>query len=75
MELEERYMLMFLMDCENKFNKNNDWFYLTDDDFIDAGFGKDKVKLRKTRNSLVEKGLIAFNRGGFGKKSKYMVKI
>lgn len=72
--MEERYMLIYLLDCEDKFNKKNDWFGLTDQDFIDVGFGKDKVNLRKTRNSLIDKGYIEFNRGSFGKKSQYKFK-
>ena len=69
--MEERYMLLYLLDCENKFNKVNDWFGLTDDDFINIGFGRDKVILRKTRNSLIERGWISFKKGAFGKKSQY----
>lgn len=69
--LEERYMLLYLLDCENKFNKKDDWFGQTDDDFINIGFGKNKQVLRKTRNALVEKGLIFFKRGSVGKKSLY----
>lgn len=69
--MEERYMLIYLLDCENRFNKFNEWFGLTDQDFINVGFGKDKVVLRNTRNSLVEKGMILFNKGCFGKKSQY----
>lgn len=73
MELEERYMLLYLLDCENKFNKKDDWFGLSDQDFIDIGFGKNKVVLRKTRNSLIEKGWISFNKGSFNKKSQYKI--
>ena len=71
LSMEERYMVMFLLDCENYFNKQNDWFNLTDDDFIKMGFGKNKVVLRKTRNSLIERGWISFKRGIAGKKSSY----
>lgn len=69
--MEERYMLIYLLDCENKFNKLNEWFGLTDEDFINIGFGRDKVVLRKTRNSLIEKRFISFKKGAFGKKSQY----
>ena len=69
--MEERYMILFLLDCENKFNKKDDWFGLTDQDFIDIGFGKDKVVLRKTRNSLIDRGWLSFKKGSFGKKSEY----
>lgn len=69
--MEERYMLMFLLDCENKFDKIDDWFSLTDDDFINVGFGRDKAVLRRTRKSLVEKEMISFKRGGVGEKSQY----
>lgn len=69
--MEERYMLMYLLDCENRFNKKDDWFSLTDDDFINVGFGKNKVVLRRTRNALLEKGWIDFQRGAVGKKSLY----
>ena len=72
--MEERYMLMFLLDCEDKFNKKDDWFGLTDQDFIDVGFGKNKAVLRKTRNSLVERGYIEFKPGKFEKKSQYKFK-
>ena len=71
LSMEERYMLMFLLDCENKFNKKDDWFGLTDEDFINVGFGKNKVVLRKTRKSLLEKEMICFKRGVLGKKSQY----
>ena len=71
MTMEERYMLLYLLDCENRFNKNGDWFGLTDQDFINIGFGKDKEVLRRTRNSLVEHGMILFKKGGVGKKSQY----
>ena len=68
----ERLMMIFLLDCENRFNKFGDWFSLTDEDFIEKmGFGKDKVVLRKTRNSLIERGWISFKRGIAGKKSSY----
>ena len=69
--MEERYMLMYLLDCENKFNKRNEWFGLTDADFINIGFGKDKEVLRRTRNSLIEKGQICFKKGAVGHKSQY----
>lgn len=72
MTMEERYMLMYLLDCENRFNKKDEWFGLTDEDFINVGFGKNKTVLRKTRKSLVEKGMISFKRGVLGKKSQYM---
>ncbi len=71
MTMEERYMLMYLLDCENRFNKKDEWFGLTDEDFINIGFGKNKTVLRKTRKSLVEKGMISFKRGVLGKKSQY----
>ena len=69
--LEERYMLMYLLDCENRFNKKDEWFGLTEEDFVNVGFGKNKTVLRKTRKSLVEKGLISYKRGVLGKKSQY----
>ena len=69
--MDERYMLMYLLDCENKFNKKDDWFGLTDADFINIGFGKDKEVLRRTRNSLIEKKMVFFKKGGVGKKSQY----
>ena len=71
--LEERYMFLFLLDCEDKFNKRDDWFGLADDDLINVGFGKDKVILRRTRRSLVEKEIIAFKRGAAYKKSMYKI--
>ena len=73
LNMEERYMLLYLLDCENKFNKKSDWFGLTDQDFINIGFGKDKEVLRKTRNSLIEMGIIQFKKGSFGKKSSYLL--
>lgn len=69
--IEERYMIMFLLDCENRFNKKDEWFGLTEEDFVNVGFGKNKTVLRKTRKSLVEKGLISYKRGVLGKKSQY----
>jgi hypothetical protein len=71
--LEERYMLLYLIDCENKFNKEDNWFGQTDDDFINIGFGKNKQVLRKTRNALIEKNLIFFKRGKVGSKSEYKI--
>ena len=71
--MDERYMLMYLLDCENKFNKKDDWFGLTDADFINIGFGKDKEVLRRTRNSLIEKKMVFFKKGGVGKKSQYKI--
>lgn len=69
--MEERYMLMYLLDCENRFNKKDEWFGLTDNDFIEIGFGKDKEVLRRTRNSLIQRGFIFYKKGGLGKKSQY----
>ena len=46
-------------------------FGLTDADFINIGFGKDKEVLRRTRNSLIEKKMVFFKKGGVGKKSQY----
>ena len=71
LNMEERYMLLYLLDCENKFNKKSDWFGLTDQDFIDIGFGKDKEVIKRTRNSLIEKGIISFKKGSFKNKSQY----
>jgi len=71
--MEERYMLMYLLDCENRFNKKDDWFGLTDADFINIGFGKNKIVLRRTRNSLIERKLICFKKGAVGYKSQYMI--
>lgn len=71
LSMEERYMMLFLLDCENHFNKKNDWFSLNDEDFIDIGFGKNKVVLRRTRNSLIDKGILEFKKGSFDKKSQY----
>lgn len=73
LEMNERYMLLYLLDCENRFNKKDEWFGLTDQDLIDTGFGRDKVILRKTRNSLIEKGWISFKKGAFDKKSQYKI--
>lgn len=70
---EERYMLLYLLDCENKWNKNGDWFNLTDADFIRIGFGKNKIVLRQTRNSLIDQRIILFEKGGVGQKSKYKI--
>ena len=72
LSMEERYMLMFLLDCENRFNKKDEWFGLTEEDFVNIGFGKNKAVLRKTRKSLIEKGFISYKRGVLGKKSQYM---
>lgn len=71
LNMGERYMLMFLLDCENRFNKKDDWFGLTDEDFINIGFGKDKEVLRRTRNTLIGRGMISFKKGRVGKKSQY----
>ena len=68
--LNERYMMLFLLDCENRFNKTNDWFSLTDEDFIHVGFGKDKQVIRSTRKKLLERQWISFKRAA-GKKSLY----
>lgn len=72
--MEERYMTLYLLDCENKFNKKGEWFTLTDQDLIDIGFGKDKEILRKTRKSLIEKGYIEYQPGKFKTKSQYRFK-
>lgn len=71
--MQERYFFVYLLDCENRFNKNGEWFELVDEDFINIGFGRDKVVLRQTRNSLIERGWIEFKRGGNGVKSKYRI--
>ena len=71
--MEERYMMLYLLDCENRFNKKYEWFGLTDEDFINIGFGRSKEIIRRTRNSLIDKGMIAFQRGSVGEKSQYMI--
>lgn len=71
--LEERCMFLFLLDCEDRFNKRDDWFCLTIEDLFNIGFGKNKTVLRKTRKSLIEKGLIEYIKGISGKKSKYKI--
>ena len=74
MELKERYMLLFLLDCENKFGCRDNWFSLADSDFISAGFGSDKSKWKKYRDSLIQRGWIEYKRGGSGQKSRYRFK-
>ena len=37
---DERYMLLFLIDRENKFNRVGEWFCLTNAELIGIGFGK-----------------------------------
>ena len=73
LNLNERYMLLYLLDCEDKFNKKDDWFGLTDDDFINIGFGRDKEVIKRTRNSLIDKGYIEFKGGSFKNKSQYKI--
>ena len=74
MKMEERYMLLFLLDCENRYNCCDDWFCITDEDFIKAGFGKNKTRWKKYRDKLVRIGWIDYEKGGPGKKSKYRMR-
>lgn len=71
--LEEKTMLCFLLDCEDKFKKNGEWFNLSDEDFIAAGYGSCKSRWRKYRDGLISKGLIEFKKGGPGRKSRYHI--
>lgn len=74
MTAKEKLMIVYLLYCENLFNKHGDWFNLTDDDFVEKmGFGKNKVVLRKTRDSLIDRGCISFKRGVYGNKSSYKI--
>ena len=71
---DERYMYMFLLDCENKFNKEDDWFGITNTDLKDAGFGSNESVLRNVRKGLLDKGMIEYKPGHAGFKSKYLIK-
>ena len=71
MEPWERYMLLFLLDAEDRFNCSGEWFCLTDKDFINAGFGSDKRRWKKYRDSLIQRGWITYEKGGPGRKSRY----
>lgn len=71
----EREMMIYLLDCENRLQKEGKWFGVIDDDFINIGFGKDKRILRETRDSLIAKGQIQYKKGGPGHKSQYMVML
>ena len=73
MELEERYMLIFLLDCENKYGKHNEWFSVSNKEFINIGFGKNKSRWKKYRDSLIERRWISYKEGGKGKKSQYRI--
>ena len=69
----EQHMLMFLLDCENRFQKEGKWFNLTDNDFMEVGFGSCRSRWRKYRDDLCSKGLIDYRQGHSGKKSEYKV--
>lgn len=73
MELEERYMMLFLLDCENRCKCQDEWFFVGDKDFMNVGFGSDRRRWKKYRNSLVQRGWIEYERGGKGMKSKYKI--
>lgn len=72
--MDERYMYIYLLDCENKFNKMGSWFGITNSDFIEAGFGKNQSVLRNVRKGLIEKGLIDYKPGHSGVKSRYLIR-
>ena len=73
MTMEERYMMLFLLDCEDRYNCSDDWFCVCDTDFINAGFGRNKNRWKKYRDSLVQRGWIEYIKGGPGRKSKYRI--
>ena len=72
--MDERYMYLFLLDCENKFNKMGETFAITNEDFKSIGFGKDEVVLKRSRAGLVKKGYIEYTPGSKGRKSQYLIK-
>lgn len=73
LEIEEREMLMYILDCQNRFKREGKWINLTDEDFINIGFGKCKSRWRKYREGLISKGLVIYRKGGRGRKSGYKV--
>ena len=72
--MDERYMYLYLLDCENRFNKKGEWFNIGNKDLIGIGFGKDTNVLKKARKRLIEKGYIEYHPGGRGKESEYKIK-
>ena len=69
----EREMLIYLLKCENKFQKEGDWIWVSNDEFISIGFGKDKRILKETKDSLVSKGFIEYKKGVNKNKSQYKI--
>ena len=72
--MEERYMYLYLLDCENKFNKMGEAFNITNEDLKAIGFGKDEVVLKGARTGLIDKGYIEYTQGNRGRKSNYLIK-
>lgn len=72
--MEERYMYLYLLDCENKFNKMGEAFNITNEDLKAIGFGKDEVVLKRARTGLIDKGYIEYIQGNRGRKSNYLIK-
>lgn len=73
MTMDERYMYMYLLDCENKFKRVNDSFCITNEDLKGIGFGKDEVVLKRARSGLIAKGYIEYTPGARGRKSLYKI--
>lgn len=67
---EEKAMLAFLIDRQNKFN--TDWFGFSDNDFIKAGYGRNVSRWKPSRDKLIQLGLISYKKQR-GKKSQYKV--
>lgn len=73
LKIEEREMLLYILDCQNRFKREGKWINLTDEDFINIGFGTCKSRWRKYRDGLISKGLVIYRKGGPGRKSGYKV--
>ena len=71
--MDEKMMLWFLLDCSSRFNKDGEWFNLTDEDFIKAGYGKNKSRWKKYRYNLIKEGYIDYKKGYLGNKSEYKI--
>lgn len=73
LDVYEKFMLIYLMDCENRFQKNGGWMTLTNEDFFKVGFGRDRTILSRARDGLTSRGLIEYNKGHKGQRSEYRI--
>lgn len=72
-EMEERYMLLYLLDCENRYSKFGEWFSVSNKEFINIGFGSCKSRWKKYRDDLIGRKWISYKEGGPGRKSQYRI--